>query len=150
MKTILFILLLVPGLVQAQYAQKEGPGAPKNKLGGYALVASETFYTKNLIISAGLRWRETRIGYYQQQAQIPSENVRLVRKGFFVEQGLFNVDKFAYLSAGVRVLTTDKQFVTVVPHFTVAFRFLKYVEVPITFSGYKGSTTGAIGVRLLF
>jgi hypothetical protein len=74
----------------------------------------------------------------------------MIRKGLIIEQGLLNVDKVVYLSIGIRVLTTNDDFVSVVPHFTSAFRFKKHFELPITLSGYEGTTTASVGLRILF
>ena len=149
MKTLL-LLLLVTVTAQAQYAQKEGPGSPKRGLGGYASFSAETFYNQNFQFSVGFRYKETRVGYVRQQAIESSENTLYVRKGLLVEQGVGNVDKFAYFAIGVRILTTNDKYVSVVPHFTTAFRFKRYLDVPITLSTFKSQSVASVGIRVLF
>lgn len=130
--------MLLPVLVSAQ----------ERKLGAFAHVASETMYTKNLYVSVGARYKEFRIGYFHQNATIPHEGL-FVRQGLVTELGLINVDKIAYLSIGARVMTTNEDFVSISPHFTMAFR-VKFVEIPISFSTYKGYGTGLVGLRVIF
>ncbi len=139
MKTIILLLMLIPGLVMAQ----------DRKLGAYAQVGSETVYNKNVYVSVGVRYKELRIGYFHQSASLPEMGLSLNRKGIMAELGLINVDKCAYLSVGARVATTNEDFVSVIPHAAVAFRF-KFIEVPFMFSTYKGHSTGLISLRIIF
>ena len=140
MRTLLLLLLVT---VTAQ-AQNE------RKLGGYATLSAETFYKDNFQFSIGLRYKETRVGYIRQQAVIIHERGLYVRKGFIVEQGIGNVDRCAYFSVGVRILTTNDNYVSVVPHFTTAFRFKHWLDVPITLSTFKHNSVASIGIRVLF
>jgi hypothetical protein len=140
MKTIIMLLMLLPGLIMAQ----------NRKFGAYAQVGSETIYNKNFYTSVGVRYKELRVGYFHQSANVPNmESVLLNRKGLLTELGLINVDELAYLSVGARVAMTNNSFVSVIPHFSVAFRH-KFVEIPITLSTYKGSSTGLISLRVIF
>ena len=146
MKKLLIILLLISSSVSAQFIKP--PDQPKN-FGGYTQVSFETFYVWNVSYGLGARYKNNKIGIFYQQATMTGD-YRYTRKGIFAEVGFANVDHFAYLTAGVRVATTNDQFVTIVPHFTTSFRVHKYVEIPLTFSSYKNHITGAIGVRVLF
>lgn len=139
MKKLILVLLLVL-LSSITFAQRN--------FGGYLQTSFETVYTKPVGFSAGLRYKETRVGYFYQQAQIPHEGL-WQRKGLLIEQGLFNVDKCAYMFVGLRVLTTNDDFVQVVPHAGCSFRY-KHVEIPIYWSTYKGYATAAIAIRGLF
>jgi hypothetical protein len=66
MKKLLLLLFVVIITIttQAQYLLKEGSGGPNNKFGAYVSLVSETFYNRNMASSIGLRYKETRIGYY--------------------------------------------------------------------------------------
>src|SRR5690348_12646902 len=111
--------------------------------GGFAHVASETFYRRNLSVSAGVRYKEVRLGAYYQSA-FDTENT-FIRKGIIAEAGILNVDEVAYFSLGARVVTTNNRFVEVIPHLTTSFRFNRYVEVPIVLSTYHSAVTASIG-----
>jgi len=131
----LTVVLLCTSLSQAQ------------NLGGFAHVGTESFYTKNFLFVGGLRYKEIRIGYTYQSAQ--SEEGQFTRKGLYAEVGLCNVEEIVYLSAGARVLSTNKEFVEFVPHASIQFRIKKYVEIPIVLSSYSNWLVGSFGVRLL-
>ena len=111
--------------------------------------ATESFYTKNLSVSVGVTYKEIRVGYYHQSAY--SDDIgRFVRKGILAEVGLANIDEICYFSVGVRVVNTNSQFVSVIPHGVIAWRIKPYIEIPIVLSTYSNWLTGSIGVRVIF
>ena len=116
--------------------------------GAFAHVAPETIYDRNIAISAGASYKELRLGLYYQSAGSPDG--RWVRKGIIFEGGIAKVDNVFFLSGGVRVLTTNKDFVSVTPHLTGAFRFWGHYEIPITVSLFEAYPVASIGVRVLF
>jgi hypothetical protein len=134
---LLFVAMLITTMA---FAQRD--------LGAFAHVSSETFYTKNISVSVGAKYKEFRLGLFYQSAS--RETGMFVRKGLIAEAGIISVDDIAFLSLGARVLTTSDDLIQVVPHTTIAFRLNKYVEIPIVLSTYSSWLTGSIGVRMLF
>lgn len=115
--------------------------------GGFIHPATESFYTKNLSVSFGVSYKEFRLGYYHQSAY--SDDIgRFLRRGVIAEAGIFNIDKICYISAGLRVMTTNSEYVTVVPHGVIAWRIKPWIEIPIVLSTYDNWLTGSIGLRL--
>jgi hypothetical protein len=108
--------------------------------------AAETIGSSPFSVSTGAVYKEIKLGVYYQTFHI--SGTQYVRKGAILEVGLGNVENIAYFAAGMRVLNTNDNFIQVIPHGTVAFRY-KYLELPIQVSTFRSNLTASVGIRLL-
>jgi hypothetical protein len=115
---------------------------------------AETFYTRNIGANVALDYttkghKTHRAGFFYQTATINGEG-EWNRYGAFIDVNLASVDKIAIFYVGARYGINQKQFYELTPHFTLAWRFNRWVEIPCQISTYASRMVASIGIRGMF
>ena len=119
-------------------------------LSGFA----ETFYTRNIGANVALDYttkghKTHRAGFFYQAATINGEG-EWNRYGSFIDLNVASVDNIAIFYVGARYGINQNQFYELTPHATIAWRFNRYVEIPIQISTYSSRMVASIGIRAMF
>jgi hypothetical protein len=119
-------------------------------LSGFA----ETFYTANVGANVALDYKTKghkthRAGFFYQTATINGEG-EWNRYGGFIDANIANIDDIAIFYIGARFGINQNTFYELTPHATIAWRFSRYVEIPIQISTYSSRMVASIGIRGMF
>lgn len=129
-KLILLLLLLISNVLFAQKA--------------IVHIGTEGYYSNNIVIGAGLSYKEFKVLWFQQQAT--HDNELYIRHGIFLEQGFAHIEKF-YWRAGIRVFTSNDKYLGVTPHFTMAYKWNNSFEIPLIYSTFRSYNIFSLGLR---